>query len=105
MILLGFKSITSSTGSSENDWGIVTHQRVDIIAGSPTDTKEDLSKLYHEMVEKGKKDFEELGKLEDTLEYSNLTEDEYDRKSSELLSSIQILKYDRVIIVDGLILK
>jgi polyhydroxyalkanoate synthesis regulator phasin len=105
MILLGFKSITSFTGSSENDLGNVTHQRVDIIAGSPTDTNESLSKLYHEMVEKGEKDLEELGKLEDTLEYSNLTEDEYNRKSSELLSSIQILKYDRVIIVDGLILK
>ena len=105
MLLIGFKNINSSTGSSEDNWGSVTHQRVDIIAGSPTDTKEDLAQLYHAMVEKGKKDREKLAKLEDELEFSDISEEDYEKQSSELLSGTQILKYERVIIVDGLILK
>lgn len=105
MLLIGFKNITSSTGHTENDWGSVTHQRVDIIAGSPTDTKEDLAQLYHAMVKKGEENRKKLAKLEDELEFSNISEEEWEKTESELLSGIQILKYDRVIIVDGLILK
>ena len=112
MLLIGLKSETTGVGHTENDYSSVTHQRMDIIAGSPSDTKEDLAKLYHAMVAKGKDSKKKLEKFENELEYSDLSEDEYDKLSDAydlLNSSIRkdtiILKYDRVLIIDGLILK
>jgi polyhydroxyalkanoate synthesis regulator phasin len=105
MLLIGIRNITTSTGNTEDSLGHVTHQRVEIIAGSPTDTKETLSELYHSMVKKGNESKKELGKLQDELEFSDMSEDEFEKLESKLLSDIQILKYERVIITEGLILK
>jgi hypothetical protein len=105
MLLIGLKSETTSVGNTENNLSNVTHQRLDVICGSPTDTKETLSQLYHAMVEKGNESRKKLIKLEDELEYSNMSEKEYDNKSNKLLADTKILKYDRVLIIDGTILK
>ena len=105
MLLIGIRNITTSTGNTEDSLGHVTHQRVEIIAGSPTDTKETLSELYHSMVKKGNESKKELGKLQDELEFSDMSEDKFEKLESKLLSDIQILKYERVIITEGLILK
>jgi hypothetical protein len=105
MLLIGFKNETSSTGNTEDNLGSVTHQRVDVIAGSPNDTKQDLAQLYHLMVEKGNKSKKKLAKLYDELEFSNISESEFEKMENRLLSEIKILEYERIIIVEGLILK
>lgn len=105
MLLIGIRNITTSTGNTEDSLGHVTHQRVEIIAGSPTDTKETLSELYHSMVKKGNESRKKLIKLNDELEYSNMSEKEYYNKSNKLLADTKILNYERVIITEGLILK
>jgi hypothetical protein len=112
MLLIGLKSETTGVGHTENDYSSVTHQRMDIIAGSPSDTKEDLAKLYHAMVAKGEDSRKKLLKLEQELEFSELSEAENDKLSdaySEVYPTLRkdtsILKYDRVLIIDGLILK
>ena len=105
MILIGLKSQTTGVGHSENDYSSVTHQRMDIIAGSPADTAESLSQLYHAMVAKGKDSQKKLAKLEDELEYINISEAEYDKISSAYSSDTKILRYDKVLIIDGIILK
>ena len=105
MLLIGLKSQTTVVGRSEHDYSSVTHQRMDIIAGSPTDTAESLSQLYHAMVAKGKDSQKKLAKLEDELEYSNISEAKYEKLSSTYSSDTKILKYDRVLIIDGIILK
>ena len=105
MLLIGLKSETTGVGHTENDYSSVTHQRMDIIAGSPSDTKEDLAKLYHAMVAKGKDSQKKLVKLEDELEFSDISEAEYDKLSDAYRKDTSILKYDRVLIIDGLILK
>jgi hypothetical protein len=105
MILIGFKSETTGVGHTEDNYANVTHQRMDIIAGSPTDTKEDLAKLYHAMVTIGEISRKKLAKLEDELEFSDISEAEYERLSDAYRKDTSILKYDRVLIIDGLILK
>ena len=105
MILIGLKSETTGVGHTEDNYANVTHQRMDIIAGSPTDTKEDLAKLYHAMVNIGEISREKLVKLEDGLEFSDISEAEYERLSDSYRKDTSILKYDRVLIIDGLILK
>jgi hypothetical protein len=105
MLLIGLKTQTTGVGRSEHDYSSVTHQRMDIIAGSPTDTTESLSKLYHAMVAKAKDSQKKLQKLEDELEYSNISEAEYDKLYSAYSSDTKILKYDKVLIIDGIILK
>jgi len=105
MLLIGLKSQTTGVGHSENDYSSVTHQRMDIIAASPTDTAESLAQLYHAMVAKGKDSQKKLQKLEDELEFSNISEAEYDKLSSAYSSDTKILKYDKVLIIDGIILK
>lgn len=105
MILIGLKSERTSVGNTEDNLSSVTHQRLDVICGSPTDTKETLSQLYHAMVEKGNESRKKLIKLEDELEYSNMTEKEYENKSNKFLADTKILRYDRVLIIDGTILK
>ncbi len=105
MLLIGLKSETTGVGHSENDYASVTHQRMDIIAGSPADSAESLAQLYHAMVAKGKDSQKKLQKLEDELEYSDISEAEYDKLSSAYSSDTKILKYDKVLIIDGIILK
>ena len=105
MILIGLKTETKGVGHSEDNYSSITHQSMDIIAGSPTDTKEDLAKLYHAMVAKGKDSQKKLVKLNDELEYSDISEAEYNKLSDAYRRDTSILKYDRVLIVDGLILK
>jgi hypothetical protein len=105
MLLIGLKSERTSVGTYDNDYSIVSNQRMDIICGSPTDTKETLAQLYHAMVIKGNESRKKLVRLEEELEFSNMSEKEFDRKSSKLLSDTKILKYDQVLIIDGIILK
>jgi polyhydroxyalkanoate synthesis regulator phasin len=105
MLLIGFRNINTSTGNTEDNLGNVTHQRVEIIAGSPTDTKGSLSKLYNAMVKKGKESKKELSDLYDALEYSDMSEEELNDIGQKLLSDIEILRYERVIITEGIILK
>lgn len=105
MLLIGLKTDTTGIGTYDTDYSSVHHQQTDIIAGSPSDTKKTLSELYHEMVKKAEISRKKLSKIEDELEYSNMSEAEYLRKTTKLLADIKILKYDRVLIVDGIILK
>lgn len=105
MLLIGLKTENTGIGTYDTDYTNVSHQRMDIIAGGPNDTKETLSKLYYTMVKKGKESREKLYKLEDEIEYLNITEEEYERQTDKLLSDTYILKYDKVLIVDGIILK
>ena len=105
MLLIGLKTDYTCVGVYDTDYSSVRHQQTDIIAGSPSDTKETLSELYHEMVKKAERSQNKLSKIENELEYSNMTEAEYLRKTTKLLADIKILRYDRVLIVDGVILK
>ena len=108
MLLIGLKEITTGTGTSENDYSQVSHQRTDIIAGSPTDTAESLSQLYHAMVSKAEKSRKELDKIDDEMSWREVPNDEYERieaKCDELRKDLAILKYSRVLIIEGTILK
>ena len=108
MLLIGLKEITTSTGTSENDYSQVSHQRTDIIAGSPTDTAETLSQLYHALVSKAEKSYKELDIIDDEMSWRKLSNDEYERiekKCDELRKDLEILKYSRVLIIEGIILK
>lgn len=105
MLLIGLKSETTGVGHSENDYSSVTHQRMDIIAGSPADNAESLAQLYHAMVAKGKDSQKKLQKLQDELEYSDMSEAECDALISNYTTDTKILKYGRVLIIDGIILK
>ncbi len=105
MILIGFKTETTGVGHTEDSYASVSSQRMEIIAGSPSDTAEDLAKLYNTMVAKGKVSSKKLDKLNDELEFSDMSEDEYEKLSDEYEKDIRILKYDKVLIIDGIILK
>ena len=105
MILVGLKNINTGVGQSENDWSSVNHQQLDIIAGSPSDTTKTLTELYHAMVKKGKGSYKKLGDLDENLEFSYLSEEEYEKLSSQYSKDCAILKYDRVLIIEGHILK
>ena len=108
MLLIGFRNLTTGTGTSENDYSLVTHQRTDIIAGSPTDTTESLSKLYNTLIQKAEKSRAELIKLEDEMEWREVSNEEFakiEKKQDKLREDLQILKYDKVIITEGFILK
>lgn len=105
MLLIGFKNINTSTGNTEDSLGHVNHQKVDIIAGSPSDNMESLSQLYHTMVNKGNESLKKLEKLTRELEYSDMSIEEFEKVESELLVHIQILKYYKVIVVEGSVLK
>ena len=110
MILIGLKNESSSTGSGEDNYS-VAHQRTDIIAGSPSDTAESLSQLYHAMVQKAERSRKALVELEDRIDAEAFSEHyeigayEYDELSSKYRKDMQILKYDKVLIIDGVILK
>ena len=108
MLLIGFKNLTTGTGTNENDYSLVTHQQTDIIAGSPTDTTESLTKLYGAMIQKAEKSRAEFIKLEDEMEWREVSNEEFakiEKKQGKLREDLQILKYDKVIIVEGIILK
>jgi Ser-tRNA(Ala) deacylase AlaX len=105
MILIGLKTENTGVGTFDTDYSIVSNQRMDIIAFSPSDTSETLAQLYHAMVKKGERSKEKLIEIQEELEFSDMSEEEYERKTTELLADIKILKYERVLIVDGIILK
>jgi hypothetical protein len=110
MILIGLINENSSTGSGEYSY-LVTHQRTDVIAGSPTDTAESLAELYHAMVHKAEESRKALIELEDRLDaeaFSSRCEigaDEYDDLCGKYRADMRILKYDKILIVEGVILK
>lgn len=105
MLLIGLKTENTGIGTYDTDLASVSHQRMDIIAGSPVDTMEKLSELYNKMVEKGKESQKKLIKLQDELEYSNMSEKEYERKVNSFLSDIKILRYNQILIIEGVVLK
>ena len=101
MLLIGFKTENIGVGVAT-----VSHQRMDIIKdGGMLYSKMILSELYNAMVKKAKESQKKLNEIEDELEFSDMSEDEYLLQTTELLADIKILKYDRVLIVDGIILK
>jgi len=98
MILIGIKSITTSTG----DYSSVTHQQTDVLAQGTT---EELTESYNKAVTKGKVSQKKYSELADTLEWSNISEKEYDKLSTQYIRDIAILKYDKVLIIEGKVLK
>jgi hypothetical protein len=102
MLLIGIKNITSSTGNTEDNLGHVTHQRIDILAEGDAET---LQNLYKEKVRKGEKSKKELVTLMDNLEFSDISEDEYEETESRLAAEVSILRYERVLVVEGFVLK
>lgn len=105
MLLIGLKTENTGVGNYDTDYSMVSHQRMDIIAGSPTDTSETLAELYTSMVKKAKESNKKLTEIEDELEFSDMSEKEYEKIITKLRSDIKILKYERVLIIDGIILK
>lgn len=107
MILIGLKNESSSTGSSENNY-LVTHQRTEIIAGSPSDTAESLAQLYHAMIKKAQDSRSKLDEITEELEWREVSNEEFEqikKNSNKLRQDLNILKYDKVLIIDGVILK
>ena len=98
MILLGIKTITTSTG----DYSSVNHQQTDVLAQGST---EELTESYNKAVAKGKVSQKKYSELADTLEWSNISEKEYDKLSTKYIKDISILKYDKVLIIEGTVLK
>lgn len=108
MLLIGLKEITTGTGHSEDDYSSVRHQHTDIIAGSPSDTAESLAELYHAMVKKAKTSQKKLEIIEEELEYREISNSEFaiiEEECDLLRKDTKILKYDSVLIVEGIILK
>jgi hypothetical protein len=102
MILIGIKSITTGTGYTEQDYSQVTHQQTDVLAQGTT---EELTESYNKAVAKGKVSQKKYSELADTLEWSNISEKEYDKLSTQYIRDIAILKYDKVLIIEGTVLK
>ena len=101
MLLIGFKTENIGVGAAT-----VSHQRMDIIKdGGDTLYIKMMICEYNAMVKKAKESQKKLSEIEAELEFSDMSEDEYLLQTTELLADIKILKYDRVLIVDGLILK
>lgn len=102
MLLIGIKSITTGTGYTEQDYSQVTHQQTDVLKEGSTD---ELKDYYTKAVAKGKVSQAKYSELADTLEWSNISEKEYDRLATQYIKDIAILKYDKVLIVEGTVLK
>jgi len=98
MILLGIKTITTITG----EYSSVNHQQTDVLAIGNT---EELTEYYNKAVTKGKISQKKYSELADTLEWSNISEKEYDKLSTQYIRDIAILKYDKVLIIEGKVLK
>jgi hypothetical protein len=98
MILIGIKSINTSTG----DYSSVTHQQTDVLAQGST---EELTESYNKAVAKGKVSQKKYSELSDSLEWSNISEKEYDKLSTKYIKDISILRYDKVLIIEGTVLK
>ena len=98
MILIGIKSINTSTG----DYSSVTHQQTDVLAQGST---EELTESYNKAVTKGKVSQKKYSELSDSLEWSNISEKEYDKLSTKYIKDISILRYDKVLIIEGTVLK
>ena len=101
MLLIGLKTENTGVGTAT-----VSHQRMDIIKdGGDTLYIKMMICEYNAMVKKAKESQKKLSEIEAELEFSDMSEDEYLLQTTELLADIKILKYDRVLIVDGIILK
>lgn len=98
MILIGIKTINTSTG----DYSSVNHQQTDVLAQGST---EELTESYNKAVAKGKQSQKAYSELSDSLEWSNISEKEYDKLSTQYIKDIAILKYDKVLIIEGTVLK
>ncbi len=98
MILIGIKTINTSTG----DYSSVNHQQTDVLAQGST---EELTESYNKAVIKGKESQKAYSELSDSLEWSNISEKEYDKLSTKYIKDIAILKYDKVLIIEGTVLK
>ncbi len=98
MILIGIKTINTSTG----DYSSVNHQQTDVLAQGST---EELTESYNKAVIKGKESQKAYSELSDSLEWSNISEKEYDKLATKYIKDIAILKYDKVPIIEGTVLK
>ena len=102
MILIGIKSITTGTGYTEDNYSQVTHQKTDVLKEGTT---QELTDYYTQAVTKGKISQSKYSELADTLEWSNISEKEYNKLSTKYIKDIAILKYDKVLIIEGTVLK
>jgi len=103
MLILGIKEEIQSVGTYDIDMHSVGTQRIDIIKIG--NSFNELSDYYNESIKKGEKSKKKLSDLQDELEFSSMSEEEYDKLYDKYAKDIQILSYNRVIIVDGISLK
>jgi len=103
MLILGFKTITKGLGRTEDDYSSVSHQRCEIITSG--NSQKELEDFYAQAVKKAQESKTKWMVLEDGLEYSDISEKEYERLDDKYRKETNILKYERVIIVEGTVLK
>lgn len=102
MILIGFKEDSTGVGHSESNHSIVQHQRTDVLA---IGTEKDLKRHYETLVKKGQESRLKLIELENNMEFIDMDDREYEKLYSKYQKDIQILKYDKVLIIEGTVLK
>jgi uncharacterized Zn-finger protein len=102
-ILLGIKRNCTGVGNTEDNYSSVEHQQTDVIASD--NSAEELTKLYHAMIKKAEVSKKKLTKLNSEIEFSDMSENEYERLYCEYSAEIKILKYDKVMVVNGFVLK
>lgn len=109
MLLIGLKSETTGVGHTEDNLSSVTHQRMDVIAGGENETIDTLTNLYNDMVKNGEKTKKNILKIQDDIDCDyGMSDEEFDRleeKIARLRRNTEILKYDKILIVEGIILK
>lgn len=103
-ILLGFRK-EHAHGSSSDSYGFggfsIDATSVHVIKeGTEEELKAFVTNTKAEAIEARN----ELAKLEDNIEFTNLTEKQYEKKTTKLLKKIQILKFEKLIIVQGEVL-
>ena len=99
-ILLGLKDERHITGDDIN-WTSVNTTGLDIIK---TDSLENLIKFVAEQKHIAKKAAVQLDALHENIEYSNITEKEYEKLNNKYTKQCSILKYAQLIAVKGIIL-
>lgn len=104
MILLGLKRENAS-GTFEGTEGL---QGISMAATTvkilKEGTEKELRKYVTEIKKNAKKAHDELRKLEDELEFSTMSEEKYDKLSDKYTEQINLAKFDKFIIVEGVVL-
>ena len=98
-LILGIKQVTSGVGSHEGNHTSVTHQQIDVLVECST-TDGAVTEL-RDRIKVAKENRKKLIKMEDDLEWSNMSEKEYERKYLKYSKYIDLLKYDKMIVIEG----